>query len=102
MNLYEVIKRPVITEKTTRLKEANQYVFEVDPRANCHQIREAVEKIFNVRVLDVRIMNVPAKRRRDWRARILSSKPKQVVRRPSWKKAIVKIAPGQRIDIFEV
>jgi ribosomal protein L23 len=53
-------------------------------------------------VLAVRIINVPAKRRRDWRARILSSKPKQVVRRPGWKKAIVQVAPGQTIDIFEV
>ncbi|MCS7251462.1 MAG: 50S ribosomal protein L23 [Anaerolineae bacterium] len=102
MNLYEVIKRPVITEKTTRLKEMNQYVFEVDPRANRHQIREAVEKIFSVRVLKVRVINVPAKRRRYWRARILSSKPKQVVRHPGWKKAIVQLAPGQQIDLFEV
>ncbi|MFZ8844580.1 MULTISPECIES: 50S ribosomal protein L23 [Thermoflexus] len=102
MDLYEVIKRPVITEKTTRLKEMGQYVFEVDPRANRQQVKQAVEKLFNVRVLAVRIINVPAKRRRDWRARILSSKPKQVVRRPGWKKAIVQVAPGQTIDIFEV
>ena len=102
MDLYEVIKRPVITEKTTRLKEIGQYVFEVDPRANRQQVKQAVEKLFNVRVLAVRIINVPAKRRRDWRARILSSKPKQVVRRPGWKKAIVQVAPGQTIDIFEV
>ena len=102
MDLYEVIKRPVITEKTTRLKEMGQYVFEVDPRANRRQVKQAVEKLFNVRVLAVRIINVPAKRRRDWRARILSSKPKQVVRRPGWKKAIVQVAPGQTIDIFEV
>ncbi len=102
MDLYEVIKRPIITEKTTRLKEMGQYVFEVDPRANRQQVKQAVEKLFNVRVLAVRIINVPAKRRRDWRARILSSKPKQVVRRPGWKKAIVQVAPGQTIDIFEV
>ncbi|MDT7883526.1 MAG: 50S ribosomal protein L23 [Thermoflexus sp.] len=102
MDLYEVIKRPVITEKTTRLKEMGQYVFEVDPRANRQQVKQAVEKLFNVQVLAVRIINVPAKRRRDWRARILSSKPKQVVRRPGWKKAIVQVAPGQTIDIFEV
>ncbi len=102
MDPYEVIKRPVITEKTTRLKEMGQYVFEVDPRANRQQVKQAVEKLFNVRVLAVRIINVPAKRRRDWRARILSSKPKQVVRRPGWKKAIVQVAPGQTIDIFEV
>ncbi|MER3400503.1 MAG: 50S ribosomal protein L23 [Thermoflexus sp.] len=102
MDLYEVIKRPIITEKTTMLKEMGQYVFEVDPRANRQQVKRAVEAIFNVRVVDVRIINVPAKRRRDWRARILSSKPKQVVRRPGWKKAIVRLAPGQRIDLFEV
>jgi len=102
MNLYEVIKRPVITERTTRLKEAGQYVFEVDPRANRQQVKQAVERLFNVQVRAVRIINVPAKRRRDWRARILSSKPKQVVRRPGWKKAIVQVAPGQTIDVFEV
>ncbi len=94
MNLYEVIRRPVLTEKNTRLMEQeNQYTFEVAREANKVQIKEAVELAFpNVHVLDVRTSVVPSKPRRRGRT-FGSSKP--------WKKAVVTLAPGERIDMFE-
>jgi large subunit ribosomal protein L23 len=93
MNPYEVIRRPILTEKNTRLMEQqNQYTFEVARDANKIQVREAVELIFGVSVLKVRTSIVPGKPRR--RGRVMgSSKP--------WKKAVVTLAPGDRIDIFE-
>jgi large subunit ribosomal protein L23 len=103
MHLYEVIKRPVDTEKV-RLQgelEQKQYTFEVDSRANKMQVKQAVEQIFNVSVESVRIMNVAAHRRRSPRSRVLGHKAKQVVRKPGWKKAIVKLAEGQRLELFE-
>ena len=103
MHLYEVIKRPVDTEKV-RLQsegEQKQYTFEVDSRANKMQVKQAVEEIFNVSVESVRIMNVAAHRRRSPRSRIMGHKAKQVVRKPGWKKAIVKLAEGQRLELFE-
>jgi large subunit ribosomal protein L23 len=94
MNLYDVIRRPVLTEKNTRLmEEENQYTFEVARNANKIQIREAIELTFpNVVVLKVRTCIVPSKPRRRGRT-VGSSKP--------WKKAIVTLRPGDRIDIFE-
>ncbi len=103
MHLYKVIKRPVDTEKV-RLQseqEQKQYTFEVDSRANKMQVKQAVEEIFNVSVESVRIMNVAAHRRRSPRSRVLGHKAKQVVRKPGWKKAIVKLAEGQRLELFE-
>lgn len=95
MHVYEVIKRPVITEKSQYLAEAhNQYVFEVDRRANKAQVKQAVEKIYGVRVTAVRIMNMPAKAARRWGRR-------RVVRRPMWKKAVVTLAEGNEIAIFK-
>lgn len=95
MHYREVIRRPVVTEKTTELAEAEfQYTFEVDPRANKIQIKEAVELIWpRVDVIDVRVMVMPAKRAKRGR--------KVIVRRPAWKKAIVTLAPGQRLEMFE-
>jgi large subunit ribosomal protein L23 len=93
MHVYEIIKRPIDTEKTRYQTEDGQYTFEVDRRANKHQIKEAVEEIFGVEVLSVNTMIVPAKRGRYGR-RIMT-------RKPAWKKAIVILAPGERIDIFE-
>jgi large subunit ribosomal protein L23 len=103
MHLYEVIKRPVDTEKVRRQseQEQKQYTFEVDSRANKMQVKQAVEEIFNVSVESVRIMNVAAHRRRSPRSRVLGHKAKQVVRKPGWKKAIVKLAEGQRLELFE-
>jgi large subunit ribosomal protein L23 len=90
---YEVLRRPVVTEKSDMLAETrNQYVFEVARRANKVQVRHAVEDIFGVRVTDVRTALMPGKTRR-W--------GRHVSRTPAWKKAIVTLAPGDRIDLFE-
>jgi large subunit ribosomal protein L23 len=93
MHVYEIIKRPIDTEKTRYQAEGGKYTFEVDRRANKHQVKEAVEQIFDVEVLYVNTINVPAKRGRYGR--------RIVTRKPAWKKAIVTLAPGERIDIFE-
>jgi large subunit ribosomal protein L23 len=90
---YDIIKRPIITEKTNIQKDAsNQVSFEIDPRCNRIEVQRAVEKIFNVKVTDVRTMNVKGKIKR--RGRILS-------KRHDWKKAIVTLMPGERIEFFE-
>ena len=92
---YDVIVRPVVTEETSRLsEELNQYVFQVDKRANKIQIREAVELIYDKTVLKVRTMNMPAKRGKRGR--------KYYIRRQGWKKAIVTLAEGDTIDLFNV
>lgn len=93
MHLYEIIKRPLDTEKTRIQVDDRKYVFEVDRRANKHQVKEAVEEIFGVEVSSINIVNVPAKRGRYGR--------RIVTRKPAWKKAIVTLAPGERIDLFE-
>ncbi len=101
MHLYEVLKRPLVTEKTTYLRDLNQYAFEVDRRANKNLVKQAVEEIFKVDVVSVRVINQPAKRRRYLRSRQIGKKAKQAVRHPGWKKAIVKVAANQRIELFE-
>jgi large subunit ribosomal protein L23 len=95
LHLYDVIKRPVITEKSTEMAERNnQYVFEVDMRANKIQIADAVVRIFDVDVLKVNTMIMPAKR---------GQRMRRMYRRQSaWKKAVVTVPAGQRIPIFEV
>jgi large subunit ribosomal protein L23 len=95
MHIYDVLKRPVDTEKT-RFQGAlyePQYSFEIDRHANKQQVRTAVQEIFDVDVIKVRIINVKPKRGRYGR--------RVVVRSPGWKKAIVTLAEGQRLDIFE-
>lgn len=93
MHLYEILRRPLTTEKSTRLKDDyRQYAFEVDPRANKTQVKEAVENAFKVNVVDVNMMRMARKRRRFGR---------RVVYTPIWKKAIVTIQANQRIDLFE-
>jgi large subunit ribosomal protein L23 len=90
---YEVIKRPLITEKTSIQKEDyNQVSFEVDRRANRVEIRRAIETIFNVRVAKVRTIQIKGKVKQRGRIR---------GKRRDWKKAIVKLMPGERIDFFE-
>jgi large subunit ribosomal protein L23 len=90
---YDMIIRPVVTEKTNDQKdEDNQVTFEVDPRANRIEIKRAVEAIFNVKVAGVRTMNIKGKIKR--RGRILG-------KRKDWKKAIVTLMPGQSIEFFE-
>jgi large subunit ribosomal protein L23 len=95
LHLYDIIKRPVITEKSHGMAaEGNQYVFEVDMRANKIQVADAVFRIFDVDVLKVRTMVMPAKRGQRGR--------KLYVRRKAWKKAIVTIAAGQNIPLFDL
>ena len=89
---FEIIRRPVITEKSTTLQDQDRYTFEVAPSATKHQIKEAVQEAFNVSVVSVNTMNVLGKRKR-FGPRL--SKPK------SWKKAVVQVAPGNAITIFE-
>ena len=93
MDMYHIIRRALITEKSTIAKdESNKYIFEVDRRANKIEIAKALEKLFKVKVLDVHVMNVTGKKKRV--GRILGEKP-------SWKKAVVTLAPGSRIEIHE-
>ena len=92
MHILEVLRRPIVTEKNTRLTEQNKYAFEVARDANKKQIKEAVETAFNVRVVSVNVMSVQGKMRGMGRLR---GKTK------TWKKAVVTLAPGQKIDIFE-
>lgn len=93
MNIHEVIRRPLLTEKSTiGREEANVATFAVDPRANKHDIRRAVEGLFRVQVLDVRTMVQPRKKRRIG---------KNSGTRSEWKKAIVRLAEGQSIEFFE-
>lgn len=95
LHVYEVLRRPVITEKSNGLMEDdNKYVFEVAMNANKIQIREAIEVIFDVEVEKINTMIMPAKRGRRGRKWYMRSK--------AWKKAIVTLAPGQEIKLFEV
>lgn len=94
MHTYEVLKRPVITEKSQeQALSGGQYTFEVHRRANKQQVKEAVEEVFNVTVLSVNMMIVPPKLGRYGR--------RVVVKKPWWKKAVVTLAPGNTIPIFE-
>lgn len=94
--IYEVIRRPIITEKSNyQSGELNQYVFEVANDATKGLIKDAVEILFDVDVVKVNVMNVPAKRSRRWRSR------RVMIRRSGYKKAIVSLAPGDRIEVFE-
>jgi large subunit ribosomal protein L23 len=89
----EIIKRPLITEKTSIQKELyNQLTFEVDRRANRIEIKRAIETVFNVRVAGVKTIQVTGKIKQ--RGRIIG-------KRRDWKKAIVRLMPGERIDFFE-
>jgi large subunit ribosomal protein L23 len=89
---YQVIVRPLITEKATMLAGDHKYAFHVAKHANKKQIREAVELAFSVKVTDVNTMNMHGKRRRLGR---------RLTRAPDWKKAIVTLAEGESIQIFE-
>ena len=92
-DVYSIILKPVITEKSNIAKEAsNQYEFEVRKDANKIEIRRAVEKIFKVNVIEVKTINVMGKVRRVGR---------KAGKRPDWKKAIVRVKEGQSIQVFE-
>jgi len=91
--LYHIIQRPVVTEKSTRLMDTeNKYVFRVDARANKMEIKQAVERLFNVKVLSVTAMNVRGKPRR--------LRFGQEGKRSNWKKAIVRLKEGDSIELF--
>ncbi len=92
MHLYEVLRRPLITEKNTMLQAQGKYAFEIAREANKPQIKQAVEKAFKVKVLAVNVMTVPGKTRRVGRQQVLTQ---------SWKKAIVTLKPGDKIELFE-
>ncbi|MCK5696441.1 MAG: 50S ribosomal protein L23 [Desulfobacula sp.] len=93
MNRYDIIRGPLVTEKTTLQKELNnQVTFKVDKRANRVEIKDAVEKNFNTKVKQVRTVQVKGKVKQ--RGRIIG-------KRKDWKKAIITLMPGQRIDFFE-
>jgi len=91
-NLRDVLIRPLITEKTTAMMEDNKYTFVVPLTANKVEIRQAVEQIFKVKVLAVYTVRVMGKTKR---------MGKTAGKRPDYKKAIVKLAPGQTIEFFE-
>lgn len=91
-NVFEIVKRPIISEKSTAIAEvASKYVFEVAAQSTKSEVKTAVEKLFNVKVQTVRTMMMHGKAKR--RARGL-------VKKPNWKKAIVTLKEGNRIDFF--
>lgn len=93
MNAHRaIVKKPVITEKASILREGNTYAFQVDPRANKIQIRQAIESLFDVQVESVRTVSVPSKPRRQGMF---------AGRRSGWKKAYVKLRAGESIDVLE-
>ncbi|MBI2909908.1 MAG: 50S ribosomal protein L23 [Chloroflexi bacterium] len=92
MHILEVLRRPIVTEKTTSLQAQNKYAFEVVKGANKPLVKEAVERAFNVTVEDVNIMIVHGRMRRIGKHRGMT---------PSWKKAIVTLKQGHKIELFE-
>ncbi|MFC1862325.1 50S ribosomal protein L23 [Thermodesulfobacteriota bacterium] len=93
MDIYNIIKEPHIAEKGSIQKELfNQITLKVDKRANKIEIKKAVEFLFKTKVLEVNTLNVRGKTRRVGRS---------FGKRPDWKKAIVKLAPGENIEFFE-
>jgi large subunit ribosomal protein L23 len=93
MHIYDVLVRPVVTEKSTIGAEVGQYTFEVDMRANKMQVKDAVETAFNVTVYDVNVMVMPAK--------VTRRGKREIMRQNKWKKAVVTLKPGDRIQLFE-
>ena len=91
--VYDVIRKPIITEKTSQLVEEGKYTFEVMQGANKTEVKEAVEKIWNKKVVNVNIVNCPRKERKVGRYAGL---------RPQVRKAIVTLEKGQSIDAFEI
>ena len=93
LHTFDVLRRPLVTEKSTILQaRRNMYAFEVDLRANKAQVKEAVERSFNVKVIAVNVARVKGKRKR-FGGRLVTG--------PSWKKAVVSLKQGDKIQIFE-
>jgi len=94
--IFDVLRRPLFTEKSNyQTGKLHQYVFEVSQDATKTLVKDAIETMYDVDVLRVNIVNLPAKRSRRWRNRRL------LVRRPGYKKAIVLLAAGDTIEAFE-
>lgn len=92
MHLHEILRRPLVTEKNAVLQSVGKYSFEVDKRANKLQIKNAVETAFKVTVLGVNVLNMPGKTKRMGR---------REVHTPAWKKAVVTLKAGDKLDLFE-
>ena len=92
MHLYEVLRRPLITEKNTALQGQNKYLFEVADEANKTMVKQAVEKAFKVKVNAVNMITVPGRTKR---------MGKRVVQTLPWKKAVVTLNPGDKIEFYE-
>lgn len=92
MHQYEVLRRPLVTEKNAALQAQGKYAFEVAGGANKEQVKEAVQKAFNVTVTKVNVITVRGKEKRVRRGWATS---------PSWKKAVVTLKPGDKIEIVE-
>lgn len=92
MQVLEILRRPIITEKSTALQKRGKYTFEVARDANKEQIKQAVELAFQVEVARVNVMTMPSKWRGPGRRRGQTS---------PWKKAVVALKPGQKIEFFE-
>ena len=94
--LHEVLRRPLITEKTNYMNsKLHQYVFEVASDATKGMVKDAVETIFDVKVVRVNVINMPAKHKKNLRSRRMTN------RRTSFKKAVITLAPGDTIPVFE-
>ena len=92
IDIYDVVKKPLLTERTmSRLDQSNTYVFQVHPKANKVQIRNAVERLFDVKVLSVNTASMHGKRRRRGR---------MVTKMPDWKKAFVTLREGDSIELL--
>lgn len=92
MQLFEVLRRPLVTEKCTVLQAQGKYGFEISKEANKDMVKKAVEKAFKVNVTAVNILTVRGKERRVGRKSVSGS---------TWKKAVVTLKPGDKIQIFE-
>ncbi len=89
---YDVILKPVVTEKTVAMMEEGKYTFKVAKTANKFEIKKAVNEIFKVDVVNISTMNVKGKKKRMGRSEGMT---------PGWKKAIVTLKEGQQIEVFE-
>jgi large subunit ribosomal protein L23 len=92
MQLHEVLRRPLVTEKNATLQASGKYAFEVNKRANKLQVKQAVEKAFKVSVISVNVVAMHGKRKRIGN---------RMVSTPNWKKAVVTLKTGDKIDLFE-
>ncbi len=92
MDKYQIVKRPIVTEKSTKLSEKNKYTFEVDKNANKIEIKHAVEELFNVKVVSVNVINEIAKAKRVGTHSGF---------KPAVTKAIVTLAEGSKIDVYK-